>query len=275
MVQDLFRGEAARAKRSYVTVIFGVVPILAPALGSVLTDLFGWRFVHGALAVFGGLLLCIAWVGVAESRAPDAGPLRSGPRGIARLWDDAGFLRMAMTNALSYAVIFVYIAGSPIVIMTQMGQSSGVFSGIFACTAVALAAGAWVNGRLTRLGVGARRLVRSALLAAAAAALALAGLSLAGIVVIPFLIPVLLPVLLVVLFTRGIIAPNLQHLAMERQRERAGVASAVLGVSQLLSGAAASAVVALLLPSPGLAAVAVPMALLACAALTVWSFTRD
>jgi hypothetical protein len=73
-----------------------------------------------------------------------------------------------------------------------------------------------------------------------------------------------------VLFTRGIIAPNLQHLAIERQRERAGVASAAVGVSQLLSGALASAAVAILLQSFGASAVAVPMAFLAAAALVTW-----
>jgi Flp pilus assembly protein TadB len=72
------------------------------------------------------------------------------------------------------------------------------------------------------------------------------------------------------LFTRGVIAPNMQHLAIDRQRERAGVASAAVGVSQLLSGAIASAVVAGLLPVLGASAVAVPMALLAAAALLVW-----
>jgi predicted MFS family arabinose efflux permease len=81
---------------------------------------------------------------------------------------------------------------------------------------------------------------------------------------------VLIPLLLVVLFTRGVIAPNMQHLAIDRQRERAGAASAAVGVAQLLSGALASAVVAALLPVLGVSAVAVPMALLAGGALLVW-----
>jgi len=68
MVQDLFEGDAARAKRAYVSVIFGGVPIVAPALGSVLIDWFGWRSVHGVLVIIGVFLLLVAWAGVAESR---------------------------------------------------------------------------------------------------------------------------------------------------------------------------------------------------------------
>jgi len=270
MVQDLFEGDAARAKRSYVTMIFGAVPILAPALGAVLTNLFGWRSVHGILAVAGGVLLAITWVGVAESKLMVSKTQRRANGGaIAPLWDDSRFLGITLANALSYGAIFAYIAGSPVVVMGQMGRSSAVFAAVFACTAAALATGAWTSGRLSRQGAAAPALVNPALLAAAAAAIALAVVSLFG-----FLSgAILVPLLLAVLFTRGIIAPNLQHLAIERQRQRAGSASAVVGVSQLLSGALASAVVAFLLQSFGPSAVAVPMALLAASAFVAWRFT--
>jgi DHA1 family bicyclomycin/chloramphenicol resistance-like MFS transporter len=272
MVQDLFEGDAARAKRSYVIVVFGAVPILAPALGSVLTDVSGWRAVHGVLAVAGGLLLIVTWAGVAESRltrlkasAQSIGT-QSIQNGTVRLRDDAGFVRIALANALSYGGIFAYIAGSPIIIIGQMGLSSTVFAGVFASTAASLAAGAWTNGRLTRRGVEAATLLGPSLIVAAGATIILAAVSLSGVTSGWILVPLLL----VVLFTRGVIAPNLQHLAIDRQRERAGAASAAVGVSQLLSGALASAAVAALLPALGPSAVAIPMALLAIAALAAW-----
>jgi DHA1 family bicyclomycin/chloramphenicol resistance-like MFS transporter len=270
MVQDLFEGDAARAKRSYVTVIFGAVPVLAPALGSVLIDWFGWRSVHGVLAVAGALLVIVTWAGVAESRLTGAGvSVQINQIGTARLWDDSGFVGITLANALSYGAIFAYIAGSPVVIIGQMGLSPVVFAGVFACTAVALAAGAWTSGRFSGHGVDATALLNPSLIVAAGATVALAAISLSGITSGTTLIPLLMAVL----YTRGIIAPNLQHLAIERQRERAGAASAAVGVSQLLSGALASAVVAVLLRSFGPSAVAVPMAVLAAAALVTWRCT--
>jgi DHA1 family bicyclomycin/chloramphenicol resistance-like MFS transporter len=77
----------------------------------------------------------------------------------------------------------------------------------------------------------------------------------------------LVPLLMVTLSMRGFIAPNLQHLAMVRHAQQAGTASAIIGTTQLLSGALVSAAVALLLPHWGPSAVAIPMALLATAAL--------
>ncbi len=271
MVQDLFEGDTARAKRSYVTMIFTAVPILAPALGSVLTDRFGWRSVHAILAAGGVLLFAVTWLGIAESRFPSLDNVsRIAEPAAARIWGDGSFVCITLANALSYGCIFAYIAGSPVIIIGQMGLPSTVFAGVFACTAIALAAGAWTSGQLSRRGTEAAVLLDVSLVVAAVAAVALAVASLSGIVAGAIVVPLLM----VVLFTRGLIAPNMQHLAIERQRERAGVASAAVGVSQLLSGAAASAVVAFLLPMLGTGAVAYPMAILATAALLPWRWTR-
>src|SRR5262249_33877330 len=114
MVQDLFEGDAARAKRSYVTVVFGAIPILAPGLGALLIEVYGWRSVHGILAVIGGFLLVITFFSIAESRltSRDGAHLIQSPP-IARLLDDARFVRVTLANALSYGCLFAYIAGSP------------------------------------------------------------------------------------------------------------------------------------------------------------------
>lgn len=271
MVQDLFEGDAARAKRSYVTVIFGAVPMVAPAAGSVLIHWFGWRSVHWVLALGGAVLLAITWFAVAESKLADSAvPGRTDGSGALSLWKDAGFVRVALANALSYGSIFAYIAGSPVVIIGQMGFQAAVFAGVFASTAAALAAGAWTSGRLTRQGVSAMDLLNRSLAVAAAATVTLAAVTLSGFTSGAILIPLLM----VILYVRGIIAPNLQHIAIDRQRERAGVASAAVGVSQLLFGALASAAVALLLQYYGPSSLAVTMALLAVGALVTWRRTR-
>lgn len=270
MVQDLFEGDAARAKRSYVSAVLGAAPVLAPALGSLLCAAAGWRSVYVALTLAGGLLLFIAIPGVTESRSGGSGAVaaRYGHTTL-QPQRDPRFIGFALANAFSYAAIFAYIAGAPLVIIGTLRLSPAIFSAIFAATALALTAGAWASGRLGRRGVGAPVLLNSGLAIATAAALALAAISLAGTA----WSALMLAPLLLLLFSRGAIAPNLQHLAIERRREQAGAASAAVGVSQLGSGAIASAAVAFLLPYYGAAAVAVPMALLAAAALFVWYWT--
>lgn len=263
IVQDLFQGEGGRLKRSYIAIVVAVTPILAPAFGSFLTEFAGWRSVHAILVLGGAALTFIVWFGFTESRPANA---TLALRGLRHVLKDGSFLGIAVTNALSYAAVFAYITGSPLVILGVWQFPPLVFPAVFAATAIALTGGAWVSGWMAHRRVPAATLIRLSLLMQTSAGILLA----AGIVTT--LVPratLLLP-LLMVLFARGVIAPNLQHLAIERGGDQAGAASAGLGVSQLLAGAAASAGVAYLLPPFGAGAVGTPIAMLASAALLSW-----
>ncbi len=268
MVQDLFEGEAARSKRVLVTIVFGVVPLFAPALGALVAAVAGWRMVYVLLALAGAALLAITWTGVAESHPlPTRHATTPGWRPLLR---DVRFIGLALTNALSYGAIFAYIAGSPVVIIHQLGLSPQMYALIFAVTALALTAGAWSSSRIVRSGVGIRTLLAVSFAAMAAAT---AGLSAVSFAHAPWVQLLAIPLVMAMLFARGIIAPNLQHLAIERHRSRAGSASAAVGVSQLLSASLASALVAAILPSFGPPALAIPMAMLAAVSMLIglWS----
>jgi DHA1 family bicyclomycin/chloramphenicol resistance-like MFS transporter len=278
IVQDLFKGDAARNKRSFVTVVFGAVPIFAPALGSFLIHFEGWRAVHGVLALAGAALALILAAGFAESRQNQPRASSIAPNNVARphdpirLWRDREFWGLTLANALSYGCIFGYIAGSPVVIMHDLGFSSAVFATVFAGTAAALTAGAWTGGMLGRRGIRAATLIDTALSVTGVASCALAMSTLIGINS-PL---ALIPLLVIVLFCRGVIAPNLQHLAIERRQHQAGAASAAVGCTQLLFGGLTSAAVAVLLPGLHSAAVALPMGACAVCALAMWRATmRD
>ncbi len=270
MVQDLFKGDEARSKRSYVTVVFGAIPIVAPALGVVVCGQGGWRAVHGLLAFAGAALLVLVWLGVEESKSfqPKDKVAKWSGAGMASLFNDQQFLGLTLANALSYGAIFAYIAGSPLVVMGQMDLPPAVYAELFAVTAVALTCGAWTSGRLSRRGIQAESLLGPSFLAAALAAVLLAACCWwevpAGL---------LMPLLLIICFSRGVIAPNLQHLAVEGRSQQAGVASAAIGISQLLSGALGSAAVTALRPDLSQLAVAGPMAILGVGAALVWGWT--
>ena len=265
IVQDLFEGEAARSKRVLVTIVFGAVPLFAPALGAIVSNLAGWRFIHIILALAGAVLLAVSWRGMAESHiARSAAPTAS--EGQDRLVNDATFIGLTVTNALSYGAIFAYVAGSPVVIIGHFGLSAQVYAIIFAVTALALTAGAWSSTRFVRRGIPIRTLLSAAFVVLAAATIGLSAVSLSSAL---WLQSLAVPLLMLMLFARGVIAPNLQHLAIERHRARAGAASAAVGVSQLLSAAVASAAVGSLLPWFGPPALAITMTLLAVASMAV------
>ena len=269
IVQDLFRGEAARRKQAYVSVVLTIMPMLAPALGALLMAQSSWRAVHAVLAVAGMLLAAAVVLLLEESRPASVRTALPGlgiKDGLAMLRDD-GFRRVAVVNALSYGTIFAYIAGAPVVVMSQLNYPPMVYAALFASTALALSAGATSNAVLSRRGVGSFSLIWPGLVAQAGATLAMA---MAGTSMSMPAIWLVVPALLICCFARGVVSPNLVHLAISVHRENAGLASAIVGLMQLLVGAASSALVAALLPTFGFSGVAVPMAALSCAAAVIW-----
>ena len=268
IIRDLFDGDVARAKRSYVTVVFGLAPMLAPSLGAWVLDRYGWRPVYGLLA-FGGIALVLAvGLGMGESRPiiPDDPVPASIWRAYGRVLRDWRFVGLAAVNALSFGGMFAYIAASPLVLMGTFQLSAAGYGGIFACTAAALVAGAWVSGQCASAGVASRRLLWLSLTMAVVSALGLMALLMLSTA---SLFPVVLA-LLVNLFCRGIVAPNAQHLALEPIRGDSGSAAAAVGVMQILTGAVSSALVAMLLPAFGPLGMTAVMASLALASLALW-----
>lgn len=271
MVQDLFFGEEARRKQSYVSIVLTIMPMLAPALGTVFVVHLGWRSVHLALAVAGLALGAVIALFIDESRKPEQVKARGlGISDSVMMLRDSIFRRLVLVNSLSYGAIFTYIAGAPIVVMSDLNQSPAVYATLFACTALALSSGALANASLGRRGISGERLVWPGLVgqAASTVALVLAGTHLSEGGMFAAIVA-----LLVCAFTRGLLSPNLVYLAVSRHRDRAGLASALVGLTQLLVGALASALVAASLARFGYSAVSVSMAVLACAAALVWRAT--
>lgn len=267
IIRDLFEGDAARAKRAYVIVVLGIAPLFSPALGAWVAGHLGWRLVYLLLAGGGVLLLLTVVVGLGESRpVPVSQPPRRLLGAYLEVMHDRRFMLLAWLNALSYGGIFAYIAGSPQVLMGTLAFTPTGYGVFFACTAAALTAGAFVSGRCTKAGVGPNALLWAGLPAALASAAALAGVLHWGVLSVA----VVMPLLLVNMFCRGLTAPNAQHMALEPMREQAGTASAVVGVLQILVGAASSALVALLLPKMGPWGMGAVMAALSAASLLLW-----
>jgi DHA1 family bicyclomycin/chloramphenicol resistance-like MFS transporter len=124
IIRDLFEGQAARTKTSYVAIATMIVPMIAPAAGAALLALGGWRLVHGALAGVGLVLLPAILAGFAESARIEPGS-RLAPSVIAR-----NYLRILMhpvclgyilVNAAAFGALFAYVSGSSLFLINAVG----------------------------------------------------------------------------------------------------------------------------------------------------------
>ena len=72
VVRDRFDREEASRVLSYMFLVHGLMPIVAPIAGGWLTGAAGWRSVFLVMIVYGALAVAIVWRGIPETHAtPD------------------------------------------------------------------------------------------------------------------------------------------------------------------------------------------------------------
>ena len=270
MVRDLFVGTEARVKQAYVNLAAGVAPIIAPTLGVAIAAAGGWRAIYGALAAGGIVLFSIVALRLGESAPRRAGAtltLRATLSSYARVLRHPVSLGYALVVALNFGCLFAYVSGSSLVLIGLLGVSRRVYGGLFACSSLGLMIGAFGSARLSRRGVPPARLITIGETAIVGTALLLATLTVAGGLRVSLLVP-----LVVIGFVgHGLVRPNAAQGALEPMPDIAGVASAVLSGLQMVTGALASATVAVLFDGRSAIAMTGTMAVCAVSAATIYA----
>ncbi|AZE46427.1 Multidrug resistance transporter, Bcr/CflA family [Pseudomonas chlororaphis] len=228
---------------SQLVLVMGLAPILAPMLGGLLVNLYGWQSIFIMLTLFSALAGLAVALGLPESlpahvpRQPLSGALRQ----YGRLLADRVFLGHALTGGIAIAGMLAYIAGSPFVFIKLYGVPAEHFGWFFGINAGGFILVAQINARLLAKRGPAFLLARTVwiYLLGGLALLAVSSLHPAQ------LWPLLLP-LFICIASLGCILPNASACAMNGQGARAGSASAMLGCLQFSVAAGAAALVGVL-----------------------------
>ncbi len=243
IVRDLFAGEAARVRMSYITMIMMIVPTIAPTLGAALMRLGGWRIIHASLACIGVVLLLAVLFGLGES-APSRGAKRLVPTVIAgdyaRVLTHPACRGYLLVAAATFGALFAYVSGSPLFLVVGAGLSSAQYGLVFAATSIGIMTGSFLSGRINAAGISYRYPLSIGLQLASATAMLLLSMTVARWTPLVLVVPLL--VLCNIAF--GLVMPNVMERAMEPVPEMAGVAGAALGSVQMMTGAVVSGLVA-------------------------------
>ncbi|WBC16858.1 multidrug effflux MFS transporter [Micromonospora sp. WMMA1998] len=241
VVRDLYSGRDAAKYFSRLTLVFGVAPVAAPSVGSLVLRFGSWRAVFVALAVIGALLAVAVALRLPETLPVErrsAGGLGATARTMRSLAADRVYLGYALTQGFAFAGLFAYISGSSFVFQDVFGVSATVFSVVFGVNALALVATGQLNARLLDRFSPRRLLVTTLVVGLVTAAGVLTG-ALAGS----------LAVTAVALFafvgSLGMVMPNSTALALDAHARHAGTAAALMGGVQSVVGALAAPLVGL------------------------------
>jgi DHA1 family bicyclomycin/chloramphenicol resistance-like MFS transporter len=241
IVRDLFEGRALHAKISHVVIATNIVPMLAPTLGAGFLSFGGWRDIYLVLAGCGFVLLLVISLAFAESARIDTGN-RLTPAGIVR---DYGRVLMhpvcrgyILVSAATMGVVFAYVTGSSLYFINVVGLLPGQYGLIFGATAVAVIAGAFLDGRIgasgstLRIGLGLLTLCAASLLA----------MTLARWMTAPLVVLLMVGVT----FCFGLIMPSVTSGAMQPLPQMAGAVGGAAGFLQMATAAGSSSLVAVL-----------------------------
>lgn len=244
VIRDLYGVEGSRKVLSYVMSAFGIMAIGAPAVGGVLVAWQGWQASFYFCLIYGIVTLCAVFVLLKESRpddAPDTLSLSSTFAIYLRLTPNPVFALNCVSNMLMYAAMFVWLAGSMLVIVDGYGIPPEIGGLLFAVGSGGFMLGAGVAGRLgTRL--GAPKLIMLGCLTGIASA---ALIVLLGILEIRTGLAVALPAFLW-MFGHGLHFPQSMAGAVAPFPQTAGAASSLIGFYQTCAGAIAAFIMGVL-----------------------------
>lgn len=230
MVRDLYGGVEMSRAFAVIGMVFGVAPVVAPLLGAAVLLVTDWRGVFVLIAVVAFGLLLGAWrLGetLPAERRVEA-PISHTFRTFADLLRDKSFIRPTMVITLAMVPLFLYLAMSSLVLQRHYGLTPQQYGWVFAGNALGIV----VAGRVSMSLVG--RISEARILQGAVLASLLACTSMViGVVLADSLWPMLAGLLVVVTAT-GFIMPNATSLALAGQRDRAGSASSLMGLVQMV-----------------------------------------
>lgn len=235
-VRDHFSAARAAELLSSLIVVLAIAPLVAPILGGQLLLYGSWRSIFWTLGGAGLLLFVLVLFFFGESittRDPRALEPRRLAHHIAAFLGNRTSLVHALVIAFVFGAQFSYISGSPFVIIEVFGVAPERYGLFFGATALFLILGAALNARLVAR-IAPARLLRGGL-----ATLMIAGIVLAVAAMLGGGLTAILPPLLLFFAGLGFVSPNATAAALEPMADMAGVASAMLGVFQMLGGAAA------------------------------------
>ncbi len=153
MVRDFFPPEDSAKIFSLLFLIIGVSPLFAPTLGSLVILWLGWQWIFIVLAALAVSVLALTFFFLPEGHVPDK-TISLQPAhmltNFGRILKQPQFYTYAVAGAFSFAGLFAYVAGSPIIFMDHFGVNAKVFGGIFATLTMGFIGGNQLNVFLLR-----------------------------------------------------------------------------------------------------------------------------
>ncbi len=150
MVRDRFSGDYMAKVMSFVTAIFILVPVVAPSLGKLLLDNFGWEAIFHGQLVFGVIVMLWIW-----RRQPETLKEENRKKFSVSLFVDGLKEFLKHKNAVGFTFVSGFVSGAFMVYLSASQQIFQIqynlveeFPYIFAGLAASIGFATFLNGKI-------------------------------------------------------------------------------------------------------------------------------
>jgi len=167
MVRDVLDTKDAQKVMAQAMMLFSISPVLAPILGGILHDYFGWRSIFWFLVLYGLAVFIYAVLIVKETLIEtnrNSIQITAVMKVYQRTLKDMHYLRLVFIFTATFSSFFIFVAGSPTIIFDVLSMEATDFYILFIPTVSGLMLGSAVSNLLLNY-YPATRIMHFALLA--------------------------------------------------------------------------------------------------------------
>lgn len=149
VIMDSYGARKGASVMGYLAMVWAIAPMLAPALGGVLDELFGWRANFWAFFTLGAGLLTLCWFDLRETNMNRSETLLAQMRTYPELLRSGAFWGYSLCTAFSIGSFYAFLSGAPLVASAVFGISPAKLGFYIASITAGFILGSFVAGRFS------------------------------------------------------------------------------------------------------------------------------
>jgi len=167
IIRDTVTSDEAASRIGYVTMGMTVAPMIAPFVGGLLDEAYGWQSTFHLTLVFGVLALLMSYLDLGETNAQPSASMTAQFRAYPELFRSHRFWGYAATAAFGSGAFFAFLGGGPLIASEILGLTPSGYGMYFVLVTLGYMIGNFISGRYSRL-IGINRMMLTGNLVAAA-----------------------------------------------------------------------------------------------------------
>ena len=157
-VRDLVEADEAASMIGYVTMGMSVMPMISPALGGYVSEVYGWQAPFWIGFSVSSCVLILVFLDMGETNKHKTASLKQQLSAYPELLHSRRFWGYALSAAFSCGSFYAFLGGGPFIATQILGMTPSSLGLYFSLTAVGYIIGNFISGRFARR-VGINRMI--------------------------------------------------------------------------------------------------------------------